>query len=710
MTRLLLVDDDEQNLYLLQVLLHAQGYEIYVARDGTEALESARRNLPDVVISDILMPGMDGFTLCRAWKKDAQLGAIPFVFYTATYTDSRDEEFALNLGAERFIRKPAEPEVFVSILREVIAEHQQGKLVAPRAPEPEEAVYFKEYNATLVRKLEDKMVQLERANRDLENEIAERKQAEQELAHRAEQLALLYDAGLTLNRALDPHALMESLLQIAGQAVGADRADFLQYDATRQLLVYEAGSGYAATLDRTALNALTLPLGAEQGLGGLAAATRAPIYLPDVRADARWIPFDPTIRSALWVPVEREAELLGVLVMTSTRLDAFSPDDQKLVALFANQVAVALENARLFDETRRRLERMTALRAIDAAINASLDLRITLNILLDQTRSQLRVDAAEILLFDKFTHMFAYGAARGFRTRAVERTHLRIGAGLVGRVALERRIISVLDLTQDSENYARSGLLADEGFVSYYGAPLIAKGQIKGVLGVFQRSRLEPNREWLDFFEALAGQAAIAMDSAELFEGLQRAKSDLEMAYDTTLEGWSRALDLRDEETEGHTQRVTELTLRLAQKMGLSDPELVYIRRGALLHDIGKMGVPDQILLKPESLTDAEWTIMRKHPEYAYQLLAPIAYLRPALDIPYGHHEKWDGTGYPRGLKGEAIPLSARIFAIVDVWDALRSNRPYRAAWSEEKSRAYLREQSGKQFDPQIVAVFLAME
>jgi PAS domain S-box-containing protein len=179
-------------------------------------------------------------------------------------------------------------------------------------------------------------------------------------------------------------------------------------------------------------------------------------------------------------------------------------------------------------------------------------------------------------------------------------------------------------------------------------------------------------------------------------------------AYDATIEGWSRALDLRDRETEGHCQRVTELTLRLAVAMGLCGEDLIQIRRGALLHDIGKMGVPDAILLKPGPLTDAERDVMKRHPQYAYDLLSPIAFLRPALDIPWCHHEKWNGTGYPRGLKGEEIPLPARLFAFVDVWDALLSDRPYRKAWPEDRVRDYICSLSGTHFDPDLVPIFLS--
>jgi putative nucleotidyltransferase with HDIG domain len=191
---------------------------------------------------------------------------------------------------------------------------------------------------------------------------------------------------------------------------------------------------------------------------------------------------------------------------------------------------------------------------------------------------------------------------------------------------------------------------------------------------------------------------------------LQRSNQELALAYDATIEGWSHALDLRDQETEGHTQRVTEFTGRLARLMGASEMDLVQIRRGALLHDIGKMAIPDAILLKPGKLTDAEWAIMRRHPQIAYEVLSPIAYLRPALDIPYAHHEKWDGSGYPRGLKGEQIPLAARIFAVVDVWDGITSARPYHPAQPEAAALEYIRRSAGTHFDPRVVEVFLNMD
>jgi putative two-component system response regulator len=190
---------------------------------------------------------------------------------------------------------------------------------------------------------------------------------------------------------------------------------------------------------------------------------------------------------------------------------------------------------------------------------------------------------------------------------------------------------------------------------------------------------------------------------------LREANAQLLSAYEATIEGWSHALDLRDQETEGHSRRVTQLTVKLAQTLGMSDDEIMHMRRGALLHDMGKIGVPDSILHKPDKLTDEEWTIMRRHPQLAYDMLYPIEYLHPALEIPLNHHEKWDGTGYPRGLKGEEIPIEARLFAVVDVWDALTSDRPYRHAWSQEEALTYIREQSGSHFDPQVVDLFFKL-
>jgi PAS domain S-box-containing protein/putative nucleotidyltransferase with HDIG domain len=369
------------------------------------------------------------------------------------------------------------------------------------------------------------------------------------------------------------------------------------------------------------------------------------------------------------------------------------------------------ERKRAEEQAQLQIQRLRSLRAIDVAISSSFNLNLTLDILLDQVISQLNVDAAAILLFDATARDLEHGASRGFRTSAIREAKVRLGEGYAGKAVVERQMIHVPNLmTRETElPPAFLLMLKEEAFIEYYCIPLIVKGEVNGVLEIFHRSALAGDSEWLDFLDALAGQAAIAIEDSTLFENLQRSNQELFQAYDATIEGWSHALDLRDRETEGHTLRVTELTMELARQFGVSEEQLINIRWGALLHDIGKMGVPDSILLKPDKLTDEEWESMRKHPTFAIDMLSPIGYLKSSLDIPYCHHEKWDGSGYPRGLKGDVIPLAARLFAVVDVWDALCSDRPYRKGWSADETIEFIRSQAGSHFDPKVVEHFLEL-
>jgi putative nucleotidyltransferase with HDIG domain len=209
--------------------------------------------------------------------------------------------------------------------------------------------------------------------------------------------------------------------------------------------------------------------------------------------------------------------------------------------------------------------------------------------------------------------------------------------------------------------------------------------------------------------QAFANQIAVALENTHLITSLHKAHKELEDDYEKAMEGWIRALDLRDQETEDHSMRVAHAAGKLAESMGMDEDDLHCLHIGALLHDIGKMSIPDSILFKPGPLTDAEWEIMQQHPQTACAWLEAIDYLRPALDIPYSHHERWDGSGYPQGLAGEAIPLAARIFAVVDTWDAMLSDRPYRKALPMEEVSAHIKAESGSHFDPKVVAAFLKL-
>ncbi len=307
-------------------------------------------------------------------------------------------------------------------------------------------------------------------------------------------------------------------------------------------------------------------------------------------------------------------------------------------------------------QIRQQLEKLAALRTIDAAITASLDLRVTLMVILDElTASCMSTPPISCCSTPPPKHCDT--APGGDFVPATRKTPpSRLTAGMRGAWRCNGGCFSSRIGPRSRRIRSRAEALGEEGFTTYIAAPLLAKGQVKGVLEIFHRATLEPDPAWLSFLETVAEQAAIAIDNAMLFEDLQRTNVELTLAYDATIEGWSRALDLRDRETEGHTQRVTENTLRLARAMGMPEAELVHTRRGCLLHDIGKMAIPDSILLKPGPLLQEELDIMRQHPTFAFEWLSSIAFLRPTLDIPYCHHERWDGNGYPRRLKGEQIP------------------------------------------------------
>ena len=387
--------------------------------------------------------------------------------------------------------------------------------------------------------------------------------------------------------------------------------------------------------------------------------------------------------------------------------------EARLVRMTPMQVAAFIRDItgrkRTEMSVRQQLDRMSALRAIDLAITTSPDLELTLSILVQQVRTQLQVDAACILLVDRKTNALEYATGDGFRTEALQHTSLGEGMGYAGRAASTRQIVRIPNLISRDTDFLRSPYFLQEGFIDYFAVPLVAKMQMLGVLEIFHRSSLNPQPDWLDFMNMLAGQAAIAIDSAVMFHDYEETNSALTTAYDATIEGWSRALELRDRETQGHTQRVTKMVARLAAMLGMTPDEITHIKRGAALHDIGKMAIPDHILFKPGPLDPPEWEIMRQHTSIAAELLKPIPYLAPAMEIPEYHHEKWDGTGYPRGLREEQIPRAARLFAAVDVYDALTSDRPYRKAWSHNEAITYIQGESGKHFDPKVVDAFSRM-
>jgi len=700
MATILIVDDRPSNRHFLVTLLGYGGHTLLEAADGTQALQIVRDQRPDLIITDILMPTMDGYEFVRQLRADPNFANIPVIFYTATYRDREARSLAKAAGVQYVLTKPAEPQVILNMvnaaLGHVPASTQPSEPITKPIPDPLQVVSTK---------LTSKMGELDRLGRRLE---------------------ALVELVLKMGSERAPERLLEIACDAARVIVGAQYAAIGMLEEGGQTLKHFVTSG----LDPETIARIG-PLPTGKGVLGKLLAEGRPLRLSDISADPDSVGFPPDhppMRSFLGVPLASPTGLYGRLYLTEKiGASVFSEQDERVAIAMGAQVAVAYENAYRYDEiqhhaaslqievTERKkaeakiqnqFQRLSALRAIDLAITSSFDLHITLEVILQHITTQLRVDAAAILKFNETSLELEFAGGHGFRGSAINRLRLHLGEDYAGRAALERRLIHIPDLSRAEPRFTRAELTAEEGFVSFYAVPLIAKAKLKGILEIFHRSLLDPDEEWLDFLQTLAGQTSIAIDSAELFHDLQRSNSDLILAYDATIEGWSRALDLRDKETEDHTQRVTDMTLKLARIVGIREDHLVHIRRGALLHDIGKMGVPDKILFKPGPLTEEEWKVMHMHPQFAHDLLAPIAHLAPALEIPYCHHEKWDGTGYPRGLQGDQIPLAARIFAVVDVWDALTSDRPYRPAWTKKKTLEYIKEQSGQHFDPSVVETF----
>jgi len=413
--------------------------------------------------------------------------------------------------------------------------------------------------------------------------------------------------------------------------------------------------------------------------------------------------------STLIAPLIVKDQTIALIQLIDRNPLRYHAGDLELLTRVTQLVSIGLQKAYIYQESQQLVKKLTSLQRIEEAVLENLSLPTTLDMLVDQLVKELAVDAADILYLHPKLKTLKFITQTGFRQNILQHTDLEIGEGLAGKAAQSKQLVLVEALQSADVDSPRTLEFFAEGFHAYIGVPLLAKGRVVGVMELFHRTPIQPDRPWLDLLEMVAGLAAIAIDHQNLYNNLERSRTEINQSLDVILEGWAQALELRGIESPGHWRRVVDLSLQLAAKLGLEGDDLVNIRRGALLHDIGKMGLPDQILHKGSRLTSEERKLIGRHPVEAYDLLKPVEGLKSALDIPLYHHERWDGEGYPYQLAGEEIPYHARIFALVDVWDALCSDRPYRPAFSREKALEHMEDQVGKHFDPEIAAVFLEM-
>ncbi len=381
----------------------------------------------------------------------------------------------------------------------------------------------------------------------------------------------------------------------------------------------------------------------------------------------------------------------------------------ELYAVIAKAFESALLKLAAKERAESQIKKISFLSYITKSINSVFDADLMLGNILKQSAKLLNADTMALYLYNKETKDYVCRAHYGLRSINLTGVHIAPGQPYVGTAASDQQFLSCYTFDNLNGQDQFIALIQTEKFLSQHCAPIVVGGMTLGVLEVFQRKEFTLTDEWVALFEAIAMQTGVALEYNTVFLELQSVYRDLENSYEATIEGWSSAMDLRDQETEGHSKRVTSLTVAFATRLGFSQDDIVRAKRGALLHDIGKIGIPDSILRKNGPLTEEEWAIMKEHPSKAYGMLYRIPYLRNCLDIPLYHHEKWDGTGYPQGLSGKKIPLAARMFALIDVYDALTSDRPYRKAWTKEKTVEYIREQAGRHFDPELTEAFIAL-
>jgi putative nucleotidyltransferase with HDIG domain len=416
--------------------------------------------------------------------------------------------------------------------------------------------------------------------------------------------------------------------------------------------------------------------------------------------------------------IQRQFQDVNVLLMNV--MDGLSRTGNPIVSTAIQEVTRVSKTVQKLEQgvnahLQVRQSQLGALMGVGRTINSSLGLGQVLEEVMDTLIALMRAERGFLMLRESNGELLV-SMARGIAHNNVDEEILKVSNTIMRKVAASGESILTTNAQQDPR-FENQVSVAAYQLRSILCAPLKIKNDLIGVIYVDNRAHAGIFRESdLALINAFADQAAVAIDNARLFENLkmsnfqlEAANLELQIAYEATLNGWVRALDMRDKETEGHTQRVTILTQKLARCMGVDDDDMVHVTRGALLHDIGKMAIPDGILLKPGPLTDDERKLIQKHPVYAFEMLSPIEFLRSAIDIPYCHHEKWDGTGYPRGLKGEDIPFAARIFPVIDVWDALTSDRPYRKGLPQNVVLEHIQADSGKHFDPRVVNAFMEM-
>jgi PAS domain S-box-containing protein/putative nucleotidyltransferase with HDIG domain len=622
--KILIADDNPDSRMLLRRTLESEGHEVIETINGQTALEMSQREHPDLIISDILMPGMDGFRFCMELKKDEHLRKIPFIFYTATYTTPDDERLALRLGASRYIVKPVEIDNFLGIIREVFREHQEKGLPVPDKSWTDEHDLSGMYEKSLVRMLDEKVRELQ----------------------------LYKEIFINSNDAI--------------MVLEPDGTFRQQNSACRAL------TGYSSE-EMTGRNPSAF-LGAEV--------------------------FDSIMKKLSFSGVFR-----GELISYTKEGKAFYvdigmfpiTDEQGKVTAFVGILRDISRRKQSEQEVKKRVENLRIINSIIRDVSSTLDLDTVMHKITQSAADLVNGDAASIAVYnpERHTISFPYHFNMPEELKEIEAPADKCLAGNV----IESRTPAIVNDYPSHPNAIPRFVKA--GLKEVISVPLISKGRSFGCLGVFGINRQKGfSGHDLELLESVGQQAAIAIENANLFK-------DLEHLFINTLKSLATIMDAKSPWTRGHAERVTDYAVAIGKKLGLDDNTLQTLKLGGLLHDIGKIGTYDVVLDKPDKLTREEFEIVKSHPERGAMILEPIKQLKDIVPIVRHHHERIDGTGYPDGLKGEEIPLLARILSVADAYDSITADRPYRKSPRLDYALSELRNNAGTQFDPKIVDALL---
>jgi response regulator RpfG family c-di-GMP phosphodiesterase len=655
--RILIVDDMEENLYFLETLLKGSGYKVVAARDGVEALEKLKEEPIDMIISDILMPKMDGFQLCRECKKDDSLKKIPFIFYTATYTDKKDEEFALSLGAEKFIVKPQEPEAFLKILKEVIEEHKKGLLVAPKEPIKEEEIYLAEYNKRLIKKFEKKMLDLEKS--------------ETRIKYLCSVLGAIRGVNQLIVREKNRNLLIQKTCDILTGVRGYNAA-WLGLLKDEKIFTIVVGSPLKETVSRFR----------EQTLRGdhppciKKALAQKDLFLLmntyEECGDCRLKDMCSEEQSAI-IRIKYNHKLFGLLAIILAPDVYIDEEEKKLLEEVTSDLAFGLHNIELGEHLEKRTynlkERVKELNCLWEISNLIEKPGISLEDIIEGTVNLLpstwqypEITCAKIIL-----------EAQEFKTENFKETIWKQSSDIM----VHKKPIGTMEVYYLEER------------------PEIDEGPF-----------LKEERKLINVIsERLGGIIERKQGEAKLQQSHQKLKKTM----DAALETMSRIIEAKDPYTAGHQQRVSELSIAIAKELHLSQDKIEGIRVASIIHDIGKIGLPTEILSKPGKLTDIEFSLIKGHSQIGYDILKSIDFSYPVANIVFQHHENIDGSGYPNGVKDNEISIEAKILRIADVVEAMSSFRPYRPAKGIDKALEEISQNRGILYDPEVVDACLKL-